>query len=150
MKRFTFSLQSVLNLREQEESDAKLSLAEKEGELVSCNQELENIKSDLNKFQAKEKANRKASQSAIELRYSVSWRHKIKKDISQKLSEIEEVKIDIDVARKKLIEATKKRKGLEILRENKLDKWKKAANREEQLFLDELSQNSFIRGMKRD
>jgi flagellar FliJ protein len=147
MQKFSFSLESVLKLREQQEQDAKLSLAEREGELSLSKNSLEEIKKGLNEFQAEEKESRKGNQSADALRQSVSWRHKFKVDISQKLSEIEQINRDIVFARNRLIEATKTKKGLEVLKEKKHAAWQKEYNRKEQLFLDELAQNSFIRKM---
>jgi flagellar FliJ protein len=147
MKRFNFSLESVLKLRIQEEEDAKLALAERENELSHLNEELEEIKKNLNKFQDDEKVSRgQGYQSVDKLRQSVSWRHKFKTDISQKLGAIEAVKQDINIARKNLIEATKKRKGLDILKENQFKTWQKEYNRKEQIFLDELAQNMHLRG----
>ena len=151
MKRFEFTLESILNIRIQEEEDAKIALAERENELSRLKSELDVLKIDLNEFQEEEKISRGlGGQSADKLRQSVSWRHKFKKDISQKIGLIEQVNKDIAVARNLLIEKTKKRKGLDVLKENQLKAWKKEYNRKEQIFLDELAQNIYIRRDKTD
>ncbi len=148
MKRFVFSLQTILELREREEEDAKLALAEKEGELSRCRTELNEIGIELTKFQEAQKESRISGQSVAELSYSVHWRNKLKLDISHKSKEIQEVMHDIDLARSKLIEATKKRKGLDLLKEKKLDEWRKERNRKDQSFLDELATNGHIRKLR--
>ncbi len=145
MKRFSFSLQSILELRERDEEDAKLALAEKEGELVRCKREMEELKIDLQKFQQAQKDQRVGGQSVQELSYSVHWRNKLKLDMVYKGQEMHEVMSDIDSARAVLIEATKKRKGMELLRDKKFEEWKKERNRKDQSFLDELATNAHIR-----
>jgi flagellar export protein FliJ len=52
----------------------------------------------------------------------------------------EAYKIQID-----LIEATKKRRAVEIVKEHRLKEWKKESLAREQQFNDEISQQSFIR-----
>jgi len=145
MKRFVFTLQAILDLRLREENDAKQELADKEMELHRYQQALESMQQGLQHFQEEERIGRAQGRSVIELRTSVSWRNKLKLDILQKAREMQDVMVDIDRARRKLIECTKKRRGLEILRENAFAAWKKERDRRDQLFMDELAQNAHIR-----
>jgi flagellar FliJ protein len=145
MKRFSFSLQSILELRERDEEDAKMALAEKEAELIRCKGEQQQLEQNLIQFQLEQKEERTSGQSVAELSYSVHWRNKLKLDIVHKNQEMEEIRSDIDLARANLLEATKKRKGMELLREKKLEQWQKERNRKDQEFLDELAGNAHIR-----
>lgn len=148
MKRFVFSLQSVLELREREEEDAKMELASKEGELKTCRDEMEVIRLDLQQFQSDQKNARSTGQGVAALRMSVSWRNKLKLDLLKKAQEMQEIEMDIDRSRAKLLEATKKKKGLELLRDKKLQEWQRLRNRKDQEFLDELATNAHIRKLR--
>ncbi len=145
MKRFEFSLQTVFELRQREEDDAKRELAAKEGELRDRQKEMEEVREILKQFQLDEKTSRAGARTVNELRLSVSWRHKLKTDLVKKAQEVDEVISDINLARSKLIEATKKRKGMELLREKKFTAWQKERNRKDQAFLDELATSAHIR-----
>ncbi len=145
MKRYVFSLQAVLDLRLRDEDNAKQELADKEAELRSYQQMIDTMQSGLADFQKNEKEDRGHGRSVQEFRHSVSWRNKLKLDLLKKAREMQDVLFDIDRARHKLIECTKKRRGLEILKEKGLEKWQKERDRRDQLFMDELAQNAFIR-----
>lgn len=140
MKRFTFSMQTILDLRLKEEEQVLLDLADKEMELQRGKDALEHLKNQLQEYQQSQKDNR-LTQSALSLRHSVSWRHSLKKDLLLKAQELQDIAMDISHIRARLLEATKKRKSLEILRDKQKDSWQKEFNRREQIFLDELAQN---------
>jgi flagellar FliJ protein len=82
-------------------------------------------------------------QSAASFRYSISWRNTLQRNIWRKTREIAEIQYDIDLALKKLRDATRRKKILEKLKEKQYTEWKREYNRKEQEFLDELAQNQF-------
>jgi flagellar FliJ protein len=140
MKKFEFSLQSILELRIREEDEAKAFLASHESEFQRVGSELSQKKQELQDFQKRDKEDRKAADSAAELRYSVSWRNTLKLDLLKTGQKLQDVLLDIERARKKLTEATIKRKALETLRDKKKSQWQKEFNRNEQKFMDEIAQ----------
>lgn len=144
MKKFDFTLQSLLELRLCEEDAAKTALAARESEYQSRLQEFNTIKEELHDFQEREKIHRQNA-SVMPLRHSVSWRHELKLRLLKKGQEIQEVTIDIQRSRKELSRLMIARKSLETLREKKFEEWKKEQNRREQIFLDELSYNAYSR-----
>ncbi len=148
MKRFRFSLQTILDLREREEDEAKQELAEKENELQQKRLKVEESRDVLITYMDDQKAGRASNQSVVELRHSVSWRHKLKIDINNAGKEYNEVLVDIDHARARLVKATAKRKMMELLKDKQLDQWKKERDRKDQQFLDELASNAHIRKKK--
>jgi len=141
MKKFEFSLQSILELRLREEDEAKAFLATQESELQRVGNELNQKKQELQDFQSREKEDRKSADSASQLRYSVSWRNTLKLDLLKIGQKLQDVSLDIERARKKLTEATVKRKSLEMLRDKKKSQWQKEYNKNEQKFLDEIAQS---------
>jgi len=145
MKRFVFSLQAVLDLRLRDEDDAKQELADKENEFRKYQQIVNDMQLGIQDFQRHEKEDRGHGRTIQEFRHSVSWRNKLKLDLLQKAREMQDVIIDVERARQKLIECTIKRRGLEILKEKALEKWQKERDRRDQLFMDELAQNAHIR-----
>lgn len=142
MQRFVFSMQTILDLRLKEEEKILLNLADKEMELQRGKEILEQLKKELEKYQKEQKSSR-LSQNALSLRHSVSWRHSLKKDLLVKAQELQEIVADISYIRTQLLEATQKRKSLEILRDKQKEAWQKEFNRKEQIFLDELAQNQY-------
>lgn len=145
MKAYVFSLQAVLELRLRDEDDAKQELANKEAELRSYQELIQTMQTGLQDFQRGEKEERNHGRSVQEFRHSVSWRNKLKLDLLKKARQMQDVVFDVDRARNNLIECTKKRRGIEILKEKGLEKWQKERDRKDQLFMDELAQNAHIR-----
>ena len=129
MKRFSFSLQSILDLRIQEEEEAKRELADKEQELYNCQVQVGEVQQAIKDFQKEQKEGRNSSQSIMKLRLSVSWRDSLKADLLNRAQQMQDIQIDINRAKQKLIEAVKKRKGLEILRDKQYEEWKTEKNK---------------------
>lgn len=122
-----------------------MALAEKEGELRDRQRDQEVAHENLLQFQRDEKESRGRGRYVEEFALSVSWRHKLKLDLLEKAQRVQEVMYDIELVRGRLIEATKRRKGIELLRDKKLNEWQKERNRKDQAFLDELASNAHIR-----
>lgn len=141
MKRFEFPLQTILELREREEDAAKAFLMSQEQEWVKIHGEFNSKKEELQDFQRREKENRISADSASELRFSVSWRNTLKFDLLKLGQQLQDISLDVERAKKKLTEATIKRKSLEMLKDKKKSEWQKEFNKNEQKFLDELAQS---------
>ena len=150
MKRFKFSLQSILDIRIGEEDMAKRDVAEKEQELYEAKVRVGEVQQALKDFQKELKEKRNSFSNIIELKHSVTWRDSLKSDLLTRAQQMQEIEMDLRRAKEKLIEAVKKRKGLEILRDKQYEEWKKEMNRKEQIFLDELASNGHIRKNRND
>ena len=146
MRRFVFSMQTILELRQREEDNALAFLASQEQEWQKIHVDFNNKREELQNFQSREKETRSSSgESAVELKYSVSWRNTLKLDLLKLGQQLQDVSLDVERARKKLTEATIKRKSLEMLRDKQKSQWQKEFNKNEQRFLDELAQSRQIR-----
>jgi len=144
MKRFSFNLQSILDLRVREEDEAKAFLMTCEAELQKANADFQNKKEELQNFQTREKTAREGeTTTAATLKFSVSWRNSIKLEILKLGRQIQDISMDVARARKQFMEASIKRKTLEKLRDKKKEEWQKEFNKQEQKFLDEIAQTRY-------
>ncbi len=140
MKQFQFRLESLLNLRKRREEECKTLLGRKNGEILGARQTLDRLSRALNELQASEKRKRCEVQNVIELRYSVSYRFKLRQDILGQGKTLENLKGQAVELRNRLIRATQQRRAIELVREQRLALWRIERNREEQKFTDDIAQ----------
>jgi flagellar FliJ protein len=145
MKRFVFRLETLLELRKQTEEQIKLRLAEKNREIIEKRKILEAFYRELKELQSSEKTRRSGDEPVLLLRYSVAYRHKLKADILHTGRSIDDLRAAANAVRAELVEATKARKALEIIRERQVLAWRKKYRREEQNFIDDVAQQKYIR-----
>jgi flagellar FliJ protein len=144
MKRFSFRLDTLLDLRKQHEESIKLRLAEKNRAIIERSQELAGVYEQLKALQTGEKARRAGNTPVLLLRYGVAFRHKLKSDILRIGRCIDDLRADAAKIQQELVGARKARRALEIVRDRQSSAWKKAYRREEQLFIDDVAQQKYI------
>jgi flagellar FliJ protein len=145
MKRYRFRLETLLELRKRKEDEFKQQLGKKNREMLASRKELLAINEALKSLQASEKKNRASARSVVELRYSVTYRFKLREDILRKTRLIDELGAQAEDIRKKLVHAKQQRRAIEIVRERQLAAWKKEYASQEQAFIDDVSQQGYIR-----
>lgn len=145
MKRYHFRLETLLELRKRREDEIKLQLGKKNREMLAARKELAATSDALKSLQASEKKTRATAKSALVLRYSVTYRYKLKEDIVKKSRLIDELGAQAEGIRKKLVRATQQRRAIEIVRERQLAEWKKEYSSQERKFVDDISQQAYIR-----
>lgn len=145
MKRYHFRLETLLELRKRKEDEIKQELGKKNQEILAARKELAKINNDLKALQASEKTTRATVRSALVLRYSVTYRFKLKEDIFKKVRLIDEFGAQAEGIRKKLVRAKQQRRALEIVKEHQVADWKKANSAQERKFIDDISQQGFLR-----
>lgn len=148
MKRFVFRLETLLDIRKRSEEQIKLRLAKKNRKIIEKQKILEGCYQELKELQSSEKARRSGGEPVVLLRYSVAFRHKLKGDILEAGRCIDDLRASVAAIRNELVEATKARRALEIIRERQLLAWKKSYNREEQNFIDDVAQQKYIRAQR--
>jgi flagellar protein FliJ len=145
MKRYHFRLDTLLELRKRREDEIKQQLGKKNREILAVRKELSAINLELKSLQDSEKKTRNTVKSALLLRYSVTYRFKLKEDIVKKTRLIDELSVQAEGIREKLVRAKQQRRAIEIVKEKKLAEWKKEYSLREQKFIDDISQQGFIR-----
>ncbi len=149
MKRFHFPLQALLEKRKREENAVKLELAHKNREIFQARQELVDYKTELEKLQKDQKETRENISDILPLRYSVSYRNKLKLDMLNKGQFIYELENQRGDIRQRLVKATQRKKAIELIREKRYQEWLKESKLKEQVFIDDVSQQGFIRKRKK-
>lgn len=137
MKKFKFSLEKVLSLREFEENQAQIELAKAISVVTELNNKL--------KFIANERVkNNDARSNSTDLSYLMSIENYIEGLDYQKeilLEELAQSELILEEKRQIMIEAMKKSKALEKLKEKQLQEYKKEILKEEEKVLDEIKNN---------
>lgn len=146
MKKFKFTLDTLLDVRQKKEDKLKSQLAEKNREIIQLQKEVNLIHDQLKEFQSSEIKSRAENKiDPVLLRYSVTYRFKLKDDILKLVKQIDDLKAEAWEINAKLIEAVKDRRAIEILKEKRFQEWRKEYNLKEQKTIDDISQQSFIR-----
>jgi len=145
MNRFRFRLEVLLDLRKKKEEKIKLALAEKNSEILSAGKKVTELHDALKELQENEKTSRREHLDPVLLRYSITYRYALKKNLADAIRRVDDLTADAFSIQKELIVATQKRKAVEIVKEKRLNEWKRKNHIVEQKFNDDISQQSFIR-----
>jgi flagellar FliJ protein len=145
MQRFRFRLETVLQLRKRKEDEVKLALARKNNEIIRAQLQLRQMHDELNGLQQQQKESRQQGLNIVELRHWVAYRNKMKLDIIAKSKELGGLKKNLEEIRAALVQATKKKRAVELVREKRFAQWRKDYNNSTQKVTDDLSQQRFIR-----
>ena len=148
MKRFEFRLETLLELRRRREDVIKQELGKKIQDIMTARKELAVITEALKALQSEEKQKRPQASSAVELRYGIAYRFKLKNDILVKGRFIDDLQAQAHAVRARLVKAKQERRAIEIVRERQYAAWKKAYRTQEQGFIDDISQQAYIRRAK--
>jgi flagellar FliJ protein len=140
VKRFQFRLETLLNIRKRREEECKALLGRKNREVLAAKQSLDRLRAAFLDLQASEKKKRTDVRSVIELRYSVSYRFKLRQDILGQNRVVENMKSQAVELRNRLIRATQQRRAIELVRERRYEQWRLERTREEQNFIDDIAQ----------
>ena len=148
MRRFKFGLDTLLEMRCRKEEQVKLLLAEKNRNIMDAQKEFFDIHAQLKELQNSEKLKREKVIDVMLLRYSVSYRFKLKENLLSAGQKIDDLKAQAEEIRKSLVAATKNRRAIEIIKERRFAEWKKEYKSQEQGFIDDISQQGFIRKLQ--
>jgi len=141
MARFTFRLQPVLEMREREERDKKLALAELERERLGMENQIRSYQLNIEHEQAS-LAEMLVGKGGIDFRGA---RLQANAALSNRFSaqrvvlELAGVHRRIEQARRELVEASTRRKAVELLRERQREAFESEQRRRESGELDDIS-----------
>ncbi len=149
MKKFSFPLEALLQQRLRDEDLVKRDLADANSLIYSLQQELSDSEIQLKELQKSQlEARRNGTANNTVLRYSITYRNKIKIDMVRKGNEIQDAVGKASQIQNRLIEAVQRRKTVEILKEKKHEEWLEEIKKHEQKFLDDLAQQGYIRSRR--
>jgi flagellar FliJ protein len=150
MKKFSFGMETVLDLRLRKEEEVKLQLATKLREIFEVQQDRNKVHDALKELQSTEKQQRAHADSVLKLRYSVAYRFKLKQDLLKVSRKIDDLNAEAVKIQRALIHATSEKRAIEIVKEKRLQEWQKEYRSREQDFIDDISQQAFIRKIQSD
>jgi flagellar FliJ protein len=134
MKKFKFSLEKVLMIREFEEKEAQIEL----GKAISVVNELNNKLKYIASERIKSNESR-ANSSDLNFLMSVeNYINGLDFQKEQLLEQLAQAELVVEEKRKIMIEAMQKRKALDKLKENQYKNYKKELLLEEEKILDEI------------
>lgn len=148
MARFKFKLETVLRHRRMLEDDAQRELAKVLRQRMIFGDQLRQMQQTIvdsrQELGSSLVGKVDLEQVSSFARFSIQARQRAQ-SIVVRLAGIEK---QIEAARQKLLEATKKRKALELLEERQRKQWNAEADRKENVELDDISLQGFIRASR--
>lgn len=146
MKKFQFTLQKLMDFREQELDRQKNTLSALRGELVK----IEEATADLRRkvYSESVELERICTQGAQAYEISVRKRYivTLQQEIHQKEAQAVQKKAEIEAQLGVVVEATKDVKTLEKLEEKQLEEYKALETKENEQFIEEFVSNASARG----
>lgn len=141
MKKFSFSLQKVLEIKEQVLENLKIELSNLNHDYKIIEQQIKNLKTNYVLVNDEFIEKSAVSISVGEMSYYKMYMGSLLKQIDKKEEEKNIVNKKIEAKRHEIINANMEISSLEKLKENELEKYKKAFMKSEEIFIDEFVSN---------
>jgi flagellar FliJ protein len=141
MKKFSFRLQNVLELREREEEEKERLLGTATARLLSA-------KGALAMLEGKREQNQPGSDDESLVYMSGLYLARLLHEIEQAAQFVQQCEAEVEAAREEYIRAHRAAESLRKLRQKKLDEYNKALEAHEEKFLDEISTLRYSRDTK--
>ncbi len=145
MNRFRFRLETLLRLRRRTEDEIKLEMAARNREIGESGRRMMRLHDELTGMQERERQMRPHAHDVTALRYSVAYRHSLKLSMLNEGRTTDRLRREAHDIRQRLIEATRKRRAVELLRERRFEQWRKEYSDREQKYIDEVSRQAWSR-----
>lgn len=145
MKKFKFNLEAVRRLYTIQEEEKKKKLAEANRLLMQAEQELQRLGKEYDDSQEAELKRREEGESVYSMRMYIQYAFDLKIRIEAQKQRVVDAARAVSAARNELVEAKRKVKSIERLKEKQHLAWKKERNRYEAKVIDDLCQQQFIR-----
>jgi len=138
MPKFTYKLQSVLNLRKQVENAAKNDLAVQLKKLSNAQKQLHMVLTEQEEGFNRLSDEYKEGIQVTRLRQYNYYFNNVAERVKQQKESVKKASKDVDISREKLIKASKEKKILETLREKKYDEFLREQLKAEEKVTDEV------------
>ena len=144
MKKFNFSLQKVLEIKEQILENLKIELSSLNNNLITLNAVIENFKKQF--IDLEKEFNKKSSNSISvgEMLYYKMLMNNVLKQIELNEEQKQKLLKKIEVKRQEVVNMKMEISSLEKLKEKELDKYAKSVTRNEELFIEEFVSNKSL------
>jgi flagellar FliJ protein len=141
MKKFTFRLQNVLEVREREEEEKERLLGEASARLLKA-------KNKLRSLEEKREQNQPGADDESLVFMSGIYLARLLHEIEQATERVLQCEAEVQEARDEYMRAHRAAESLRKLKQKKLDEYNKALDAHEEKFLDEISTLRYSREPK--
>ncbi len=148
MKIFNFSLESVLGYRKSLEDDVKKDLSALGKILMGTEEILVSLKDEYGQSIKGLELMQKGSVSPKELEMYLNFQKNLKKKIESQEEQLIKVKKDWENKRDELVDASKEKKVLEVLKEKKAEEYRYDFAKSDQKEMDEVASGRFQKAKK--
>ncbi|MBI4529887.1 MAG: flagellar export protein FliJ [Candidatus Latescibacteria bacterium] len=142
MQRFSFRLQTIERLRTHEENRRKEELAEARRCLIAEEGRLSRLHEQSNVYQSQLVFSQGEQLDMTDIVLVRTYLEELDRQIELQERQVEQAAIEVENRREVLVKVSQDRKVLEKLREKRYLDYRREANREEQIFLDEVAGRS--------
>lgn len=142
---YKFSLQSLLNHRKHIEENLEKELGRIKRAVNNEKRRLKNIIKEKIKYRKELKKNQSDGKKVNEIILYFNYLDKLSKDIGKQKRCLKDVEKEYNIKRSELIEAMKKRKTLERLKEKEMKAFNYSEMKVETNIMNEVAANRFIR-----
>lgn len=150
MPRFRFELQPVLDARKRAEDARRLEVAELEAERVSLEDGLRRRQRSIVESRSDARDELVGRVDPDRLRATANASLAVMRDAQRTVLELAGVHRRLEAAQRRLQEASRDRRAIEIVRERRFEDWKQAIDRREQAALDEIATIRGARSVRDD
>lgn len=141
MKKFYFSLQKVLEIKEQMLENLKIELSSLNNDLRNIDSAIKNLRTQFSEINNECVEKSAISISVGEMTYYKLLMNSILKQVENKEEEKHIVSKKIENKRQEIVNMNMEISSLEKLKENELEKYNKAFMRSEEIFIEEFVSN---------
>jgi flagellar FliJ protein len=138
-KRFRFSLQKVLDLREHREEQKAIELGKAKAELQKKEQVLNRLKKEKNRQINESKWYQSEQPDLNAIRVAGSYVEQLNTAINQTKQQVNEKNKKVEIRRTELLSAVKDKKIVEMLKKKKIEEYKREVLHQERKNEDELA-----------
>jgi flagellar export protein FliJ len=145
MKKFEFNLEAVRRLYCLKEDDKKKKLAEANKLFMQTEEELKRLGKEYDDSQEEELKRRSDGTNVYAMKLYIQYAFDLKNRIEAQKQRVIDAARALNAARNELIEAKRKVKSIERLKEKRKIAWRKDRNRFETKVIDDLCQQQYLR-----
>lgn len=137
MKKFSFSLDTVLSYKEQILESLRGEHARILARVRECERDIENLENERYSYGKKLDAERAAGMPIKDIRSYSTYMDALGWKIEQKKAELAKLEIEEEKKREEVVEAKKETSSIEKLKEHKLEEYNKMVQKQEEQFIEE-------------
>jgi flagellar FliJ protein len=151
MKKFKFSLEKVLEIKEIEEKIIQKNLYLVQHQIYETEQKILTLEENISDERVKVSSLQSGPSSSMDIMLHYNYIDSMTAQIDIHNLELNDLRFKEMTIKKELIEKSKEKKALERLREIKYEEFRKEYNKAQQLFIDEISiQNHRLKKVKHE